>query len=106
MDEYDMWRVIGNSYKPIDKADKSWKGEWGKCPECGEKPRVWIFDNGCSAKCLCDRKYEPERVFVESIVSAYKRDAGANYDRDNLRKEWNAMVMTGDVSAPLPEGQW
>lgn len=33
--------------------------KWNTCPLCGQKPRVWIFDNGRYAKCLCSReKYD------------------------------------------------
>ena len=48
--------------------------EWLPCPECGLKPLVWIFDNGCYTACGCgDNKYNHFSIRAESICSYLDR---------------------------------
>lgn len=72
------------------------KGEWISCPCCNLKPKVWIFDNGRQTACGCgNNDYEHFAVHAESIMSVYKRTKStAEYDSDQLRKNWNEYCMT------------
>jgi hypothetical protein len=79
--------------------------QWEWCRECGARPKIWTFDNGRHAKCLC---FEPfgESVRAESIMSHYLRERNtATYDTDGLKKAWNNYALTGKLER-LPEGQW
>lgn len=80
---------------------------WSKCSTCGVHPRIWTFNNGSWATCLCFKKYDNHPVRTESVLSVYKRTGlTAEYSRDNLRLAWNKYVDTGVVQNKLPEGQW
>lgn len=90
----DGWNLI-DAYKPLDKCRfvKN-KDDWEVCPDCGEKPRVWIFDNGEYADCKCCKdlyEHGASSVSVESICEHMRKNNGStlNYDGDLLRKEWN-----------------
>lgn len=91
-----------NAYHPLISV-KGWK----KCKKCKEFPRIWVFDNGCYAKCCCSYTYDPAPVQSESINSVYKRMGNTeNYSRDNLKTAWNKFVTTGIEQNILPEGIW
>ena len=67
--------------------------DWDECPKCHVLPRIWVFDNGRYAKCLCSKgKYIEAEVSAEDIMTVHRRDHGdtTNYDVDALRKAWNA----------------
>lgn len=85
----DLWSTcVIDAYEPVEN-----EADWLSCPKCRVKPRVWEFDNGRYAKCLCRSKYESAPVSAESIMSVIKRTGGVyEYDRDDLRKAWNLYV--------------
>jgi hypothetical protein len=71
--------------------------EWLKCNDCGVKPRIWVYDNGSHASCVCKSKYDASPANSESIMSVLKRTMNiADYSRDNLRLAWNKYVETGE----------
>lgn len=76
-------------------------GEWNRCPRCGLRPKVWIYDNGESTACGCwETMYDHFSIYAESIMSVYRRTHGnrmIEYDDDALRKNWNHFCETGEV---------
>jgi hypothetical protein len=64
--------------------------DWMKCSRCNVKPRVWIFDNGRFAKCLCAHKYGKAQAEAISINEGTRNNS---YDHDELRKNWNHYVL-------------
>ena len=77
------------AYKPVKDPDA-----WLECPACKTKPRVWLFDNGRYAKCLCDEKYKAARVSAVAINAVWRETGSTElYDRDELRRNWNAHVQ-------------
>lgn len=71
---------------------------WLDCPKCGQKPWVWIFDNGSHAKCCCNHKYDSSVVSSESIGDVYRRTGSTiEYSRDNLMKAWNEYVLNTNI---------
>lgn len=71
--------------------------EWIPCPTCGLVPRIWVFDNGSHARCVCgeDRYHPTNEVSSEPIGSVVGRTGGfAEYNKDNLRRAWNKYIMT------------
>lgn len=83
-----------DSFKDIDNPD-----DWLPCPVCGLRPKVWIFNNGCEAGCGCHNStYDHRAIWAESIMSVWKRTGNtAEYSSDNLRKNWNHWVETGEI---------
>ena len=84
-------------YKDIDSPE-----EWLECPNCGLKPKVWIFDNGRSTACGCGKsKYDHFSIHAESFMSVAKRsDNGAcckEYNSKELQHNWNHWVETGEI---------
>ena len=97
-----------SAYKIPDKPDG-----WLNCNNCGLKPLVWEFNNGSSTGCGCgENEYKSFSIYSESIMSWVTRHGGSalNYDSDNLRKNWNHWVETGEELCPreklLTEGKW
>lgn len=92
-EEDPRWKFMSFNFykKPEDE------GGWLECPECGLKPRVWVFDNGRSAHCVCgensyNHKYE---VKAKPIMDFVRKTGGfSGYDSDELRKNWNNLVKT------------
>lgn len=71
--------------------------DWLDCPCCGLKPRIWTFDNGRNTGCGCGKStYDHFSVHAESILSHVERHNGsvAEYDSDELRKNWNEYCVT------------
>ena len=84
------------------------KEDWKECPKCSLKPKVWLFNNGCSTACGCgENKYDHFSVRIESILSVYKRTGKtAEYKgEDGLKEKWNHYCNTGEV-IPLEKGKW
>lgn len=80
---------------------------WLTCSKCGVHPRIWTFNNGSWATCLCFRMYEEHPVRTESVLSVLKRTGlTVEYSRDNLRLAWNEYAESGVMQNKLPEGQW
>ena len=82
-----------NSFDFYKKPDN--KDEWLKCPECRLKPRVWEFDNGRSAHCVCGKdRYHHKHQISAKPIGDYVRESGgfAGYDKDDLRKNWNNYI--------------
>lgn len=78
---------------PVDIED------WLACPNCGLKPKVWIYDNGRSTACGCwNNMFDGFRVYAESIMSVYMRNDKntSEYDCDGLKKNWNHWAQTGE----------
>lgn len=97
-----------DAYKSVDNPE-----EWDNCPHCGLIPKVWIFDNGRSTACGCgETKYNHFSIHAESIMSFVKRTGGslADYDGDELRKNWNHWCRTGEVlfehAGKRTDGRW
>jgi hypothetical protein len=98
-DEHWRWKhAVIDAYKPIGETEM----EWLACPVCKVHPRIWEFDNGRYAKCVCGDLYEGAQASAESIMDVHIRDGGnvSAYDVDDLRKAWNERVNTMDISAP------
>lgn len=84
-EEFDWYKVPEN------------EEDWSTCPNCNNKPRIWVFDNGNFAKCLCSKTnshYDLIGVEFESIGSYARRMNGdvSEYESDGLRKAWNEHV--------------
>lgn len=101
--------VCISAYKPICELillnDES---KWLKCPRCGLKPRVWLFNNGETTACGCgNNEYDHFSVKVESIMSHITRNNGCalHYDSYAIRSAWNLYCLCGVVKR-LPENQW
>jgi hypothetical protein len=81
---------------------------WSKCPKCNLYPLVNEFDNGSYTGCGCINF----SIHTESIMSNVIRNNGSvlYFDSDNLRKNWNHWVKTGEDLEPrenmLKEGKW
>lgn len=73
--------------------------EWLNCPECGLKPKVWLFDNGRGTGCGChNSKYDHFSIRAESINSVYKRTGYTiEYNSNELRSNWNHWCETGII---------
>lgn len=85
-----------SSYKPLKNPEK-----WLKCPNCKLKPLIWTFDNGRHTACGCGKnEYNHFSIRAESIMSvmqnSYNGTSLAKYDQDELRKNWNHWVKTGE----------
>lgn len=99
LDEMYSYKAISD-YRKIDDVS-----EWLKCSVCGVHPRVWIFNNGSHATCLCFEMYGEHPARSESILSVHKRTGlTSEYNRDNLRVAWNKFVETGEMQNKLDEG--
>ena len=76
--------------------------EWKECPNCGLKPKVWVFNNGEFTACGCWKDiYDHFGIQAESIMSIYRRTNGKikdKYDDDALRKNWNHWCVTGKIN--------
>lgn len=96
-----QYRVI-DAYKPLENTHT-----WLRCEVCGRHPRVWLFNNGRHAKCLCGDLYSAAPARVESVMSIYKRTGmTTEYRTDDLKGAWNKFVETGVEQNKLPEGLW
>lgn len=88
------------------------KGDWEVCPKCNLEPKEWEFDNGRSTACGCWRsKYDHFSINAESIISVYKRTGiTAEYDDDELRRNWNHYTETGEQlfehASKRTDGRW
>lgn len=84
-----------SAYKEPDNIEK-----WMRCSICNLQPLVWEFDNGRSTACGCgENEYNHFSVEAQSIMSVYtKTKSTAEYDSDELRKNWNHWVKTGKHS--------
>lgn len=91
----DRWQVATHDgYKTIADAGLD-ESEWIPCGACGERPRVWIFNNGTFAKCLCGHKYDPAPVEVEDVLSFFRRTDGMEgyyKGKELLLRAWNEHV--------------
>lgn len=63
---------------------------WNICPSCLALPRIWEFDNGRSAACKCNSKYDNKKIYAISIGEYYRKHNTLNGFPDNqLRENWN-----------------
>ncbi len=86
---------IGRQYKKLEECSISIV-DWDTCPNCQKKPRLWLFDNGCYAKCKCDTKYgkaSAEGINIEEWLITHNNSA-SDYDthHHDLRENWNKVV--------------
>ena len=87
---------------------------WDKCPNCGLRPKKWVFDNGRRTGCGCgNNDYDHFSICAESIMSVHKRTDGKQtdiYDPDELRENWNHWCRTGeflfDHASKRTDGRW
>lgn len=71
------------------------KEKWIACKECGLTPRVWIFNNGSFAHCVCgEDKYNHKHSVKATPIMYYVKKTGGfkGYDSDKLRKNWNRYI--------------
>ena len=71
------------------------KESWLECPECGLTPKIWVFDNGEQAHCVCgENSYKHKHSVSAKPIGDYVRETGGftGYDGDNLRKIWNEYI--------------
>jgi hypothetical protein len=101
------WINCINSYKTVEGSG------WKRCPNCGLRPKIWIFDNGRSTVCGCwEDKYDHFSIHAESINSHASRNNGnvSEYDIDELRKNWNHWCKTGEIlfehAGKRTDGRW
>jgi len=72
------------------------KNDWLACSECGLTPRIWEFDNGRYANCVCgiDVWNNKHQVKAKSIMYYYRKNGNTiGYDVDELRKNWNNYIL-------------
>ena len=101
-----MWsfHTISAYESILDRVDIA---KWDDCPTCKQKPRVWVFNNGNSAKCLCSDLYGEPQARAESIMSVHTRTGGTKeYDAGALRSKWNAYCKSGVTQVGLITGRW
>ena len=99
-----LWKYnVPDFYEEVENNDN-----WLACKECGEKPRVWAFNNGRHARCCCGEMYSADKARAESVMSYHKRnpDDMSGYGHDDLRKAWNKWIETGEPQDQLPKGWW
>ena len=76
----------GYGYKDITK--------FMVCPKCKALPRVWTFDNGNFAKCVCSGIYD-SGVKAEDIMTHCRNNNSSllNYNGDkDLIENWNIHI--------------
>ena len=99
-------------YKCIDAYERVKNAQsWELCPNCGLFPKVWEFDNARATACGCGKnQYQKFTVFAESINSVCKNShngkSAADYDLDELRKNWNHWAKTGEFLFIRGDGRW
>ncbi len=87
-------------------------GDWLPCPNCGLKPKVWLFDNGRSTACGCwNDTYRHFSIHAESINSAYSRTKKTEeHSPEDLMNNWNHWCKTGEVlfehAGKRNDGRW
>jgi len=86
------WRIAAcDFYTPLKDPDG-----WQQCPKCGVLPRVWVFDNGNYAKCLCSKdKYGPNQAEAPSCIEACFRQKRPYSEYEHmLRTAWNSRCQS------------
>jgi len=76
------------------------KERWDACPNCGLKPKIWIYDNGRHTACGCwANRYEHFSIRAESIMSVYTRNGGetTEYNENELFNNWNHWCKTKEI---------
>lgn len=88
------WWRAPSFYKPLEEQYGIKPEEWEECPDCNEKPRLWVFDNGKYAKCKCQDTYEEAAASGQSIWNYHKEHNGdmSNYSHNDLRDNWNKFA--------------
>jgi len=86
--EYKWSRHGSDWYKEPEDINR-----WAPCPECGFTPRIWVFNNGEFANCVCgdDEYHHKHKVSAKPVmyyIEKYNWDC-SKYDHDKLRKNWN-----------------
>jgi hypothetical protein len=78
----------GDHWKNITEENFKTDEDWIKCNTCDSLPKLWIFDNGCYAKCECN-------IWAEhmSIMKFYnKYNTISNYSYIPLKDNWNKKI--------------
>lgn len=84
------------SFVAVDKPE-----EWLDCPNCNLKPIIWEFDNGRYTSCGCgEDRYKSFSIRAQSVCSYHKKygnTAKYNKDTNDLMRNWNHYVLTGEI---------
>lgn len=87
---YSWDRACSVDYKDLSNYPQEDHDSWNNCPNCNEKPRLWIWDNGKQCKCRCQHVYDAPQATGESINEYYKKHQNTEgYSNDDLRDKWN-----------------
>ena len=91
-----LWTLkCPNFYVPIEKAlgKHAPPEHWDACPLCDQRPRLWVFDHGRHARCLCGEYYAGGLVNAVGLGTYYKTHGSLEgYPDDQLRVNWNAYI--------------
>lgn len=108
---------LSDSYVPLSVEYSNWKlahynpDNWNECPACKEMPKVWIFDNGRFAACMCYSNYD-RKIGATSIRSYMieNNDSMLGFPDMELCDNWNArcellykFINRGDTLKKLIE---
>lgn len=95
-----QWEFMGfDFYKEPNDGKK-----WLPCSECGVTPRIWVFDNGRTAMCVCGTgRYNHKHTVKAKPIGYYVRKTGGfkGYNADALRKNWNKYVKNLPISQSI-----
>ena len=70
--------------------------DWLECPHCGLKPLVWIYNNGATARCGCEKG-----IHAEAIYSVYERTGKSM--KVPIRMGWDASaIIIGVLFGAIP----
>lgn len=68
------------------------------CPICGQKPRVWIFNNGVFGKCRCNGRFDIAPVKGMSVMEHLQKFGDTvNYNHIDFIMNWNEYVKNKKV---------
>ena len=86
------WKFMSFDFykEPKDKDD------WLVCPECGLTPRIWEFDNGRHAHCVCgDSQYKHKHEVSATPIMEYVKKTGGftGYKKEELKNNWNNYIL-------------
>ena len=83
-------------YLPIEVyRGYEYVSKFKQCPHCLAMPRIWAFDNGLFAKCVCFTRYE-RGVEATNIMQYYRENNGdlRKYNGGNeLAEKWNSYLQ-------------
>jgi hypothetical protein len=89
-DDY-RWEYMSFDFYEIPEEPE----KWNPCPECGLRPKIYEFDNGRFAHCICgESRYKHKHEVSAKPIGDYVRETGgfSGFDRDELRRNWNNYI--------------